>query len=104
MLTQHQHTSSAVALALPSSAHSMHTLWHDALLKTYSVMCVGEAAHMHVVGSVINLFFFLHTRVSMIAITREGKRRLRGIYVGGGFLTCGHACVCAKTPGQSAGT
>lgn len=31
----------------------------------------------------------MHTRVSMIAITREGKRRLRGIYVGGGFLNVG---------------
>lgn len=83
----------------------MHTLWHGALLKTYSVMCVGEAAHMRVVGSRINLFFFffLHTRVSMFVITREGKHRLRGIYVGGGFLTCGHACVGAKMPGQSAG-
>lgn len=79
----------------------MHTLWHGALLKTYSVMCVGEAAHMRALGSVMNLFFFLRTRRSMFALTHEGKRRLRGIYVGGGFLTCGHACVGAKTPGRS---
>lgn len=69
-------------------------------------MCVGEAAHMRIVGSVINLSFFflsLHTRGSMFVITREGKRRLRGIYVGGGFLTCGHACVGAKNAGTISG-
>lgn len=47
------------------------------------------------------LFFSLRTRRSMFALTREGKRRVCGIYVGGGFLTCGHACVGAKTPGRS---
>lgn len=57
---------------------------------------------MRVVGSATNLvFFFVYG--SMFAITREGKRRLRGIYVGGGLLTRGHACVGAKTPGTISG-
>lgn len=110
MLTQHQHTSSAVALALPSSAHSMHTLWNGALLKTYSVMCVGEAAHMRWVGSVINHFFFFfftffcirgsvcshsHVRASADCMAFMWEEA---------FWHVGMLVWAQKTPGQSVGT
>lgn len=50
-------------------------------------MCVGEEAHMRLLGSVMNFFFLplLHTRLSMFTFAREGKRRLPGVYARGGF-------------------
>lgn len=60
----------------------VHTLWHAVLLKAYSVMCVGEVAHMRVLVSIIS--DFLHMWHSMF--TREGMHaQLMIINLRGGF-------------------
>lgn len=97
MLTQHQHTSSAVALALPSSTHSLHTCAHFGTPHYWkpTVSCAWAKWHiMRVLVSVIS--DFLHMRHSMFALTHDGMYRLRGINVQGSFwyapmLSC--ACV-----------